>query len=1561
LAEAPLQSGSYLTPTGKEVQRIQNNKLRKAAVELQREPLMPLDREYALYLDTVHKNVGRIGTFKAVDDITDPVSRSRGRMAVESDFIHNMLNYVKGADTPEFAAQRRKYLDFLIELGLPADVAESLNRGEMGKAAMQENARLYFPSEGGLTQEQALKLNNEKAIRFADDIARIYRSFETTGRTGVLVHPDNAPFLRWALEHITGIDRSLKDGTRASFNPGAEQGFVSKKFDGKWSDIPEDLRTRLLAAAKKINMTDDTGHPMRKGIKIGEATITPADLISYIDRAQRRYALDIAGLIDPKWVEVDAKGLDVPAFENKNHPTGDSAASIGYTVTTDATAEISATSDQPRDMTAEIKATKALKKYLAEKIGETVDIMQGSLSKFTHRAEEPLSMSRPYDSNNYDNIRLNRTDPYTTDHNSVRAKALQIQRELATERLVMIHVGDGEAIKSGPIKLRDGTTFAYRDDYVIFPEGDPRIKETLSYLGPDATVTEPFLIGEPVKFPAGAVSPDHIQQFKFGVDPVVFPAVKHGPLPLRDPYGVPSDVAYVPASMTDGFETKPVHEFNVDSSRLTPDTTKVITHVVADSAGQYPTLGEYYDGYVFGNSYNDIEMHPSEVKGGGPLSLSRLERAEAEMLVKEREMLTEQGAMPEDFPALTPKQEELIGKYKEETGVREKPKPGLTFGEEGALVPLDTKETKPYDAETIFAEHEADVKTNAWKRAQQVVANAVDPYQPGVVTVSQEVTPPLDMQPAEQAKFNELARKLMFIVRHRAIKSAFFAIPNDPRASTNREISAIEATSARLLKFKNLLEIHGLQAAEIDAVIRDRVIPKLGAYSPGKEFWYQTQRSYYPTPIVDPTGYYGIQNRYLPAIKTENPEVGLVADQVYRIMLDHDRILSGSDAGSGISLDEAMYKAESGQRTQEELKYQMPEGEATLPNFGRNAGKALEEAKAKLETARTTEELYAANAEVKRLTAVVNGEIPVEAPSTRKIEVIAPRPNNSIGRALATLKTPEDVRAAIELAYSQYSRTHAQSISSSSILKSMNALLEHENIKATLANTVKQWGSFDINTQSEDSIFIDKQTGEKFLPETRGSGQREVSVQEFMDLMKRAGHDIGNEEAAILSMVRDSGYKIVFDQNGSGRMYVTTADVDKMGKIVVASDETIPQRTGTYMTAEQAQAAIDQAGNGNAFEVVPLEPGQRQVGFANENQQFIIRLRDSVASEMPLDAELSGSSDSKLFSKYVKLISDVSTRASFLQRVKVLAEAQGVAFPYTPEEITTKHIFEIAKPLLTGSTFPVQDGMSSIIGPFHAGKIGAGRSRLAQERLVKMPMSKAPMVEALAGMESAAATADPAFDPQMEFSLKNNPKVAAAIRKEAGGFRPKGSRRVLTPSEKALSAQIRFNLQQTETGAKTGFAPAEGSIMGGGMKGAHIAGGAAAGMGLMALIRHIQSGSEGDKETMAMLPTDVAMNAAFAVNPLLGSAVSLGHAAMNHQDMLRSIFGLVGSLGGGALGGAAGLAAGGVGAFAGGMGGSMVGGMAGDALYTSIFGNGEKKMYSPNLAEDQKASDFGRL
>jgi hypothetical protein len=308
-------------------------------------------------------------------------------------------------------------------------------------------------------------------------------------------------------------------------------------------------------------------------------------------------------------------------------------------------------------MTAEIKATKALKKYLASTIGETADVMQGSLSKFTHRAEEPLSMSRPYDSNSYDTIRLNRTETYTTDHNSVYARAAALQTELNAERLVMIHLGDGQTIKSGPIQLKDGTTFVYRDDYVIFPEGDPRIKETLSYLGPEATMTEPFRIGDPVKFPAGAVSPDLLQEFKFGVDPVVLPAVKHT-LPLRDPYGVPTDIAYVPEGMTDGYDTKPVHSFNIDDSRITPDTTKVITHVVSD-AGTYPTPGEFYDGYSFGNSYGNSDIHHSEIKGGGPLALSRMEKAEAEILVKEREMLIEQGAKSSDFPDTMPRQIQL--------------------------------------------------------------------------------------------------------------------------------------------------------------------------------------------------------------------------------------------------------------------------------------------------------------------------------------------------------------------------------------------------------------------------------------------------------------------------------------------------------------------------------------------------------------------------------------------------------------------------------------------------------------------------------------------------------------------------------------------------------------------------------------------------------------------------------------------------------------------------------------------------------------------------------------
>lgn len=652
------ETSTYQVKGNRELQLILDdvNKLHaQAMTEFLNKP-HGLDRKvYQLYIDHIFDKETKPGKRVSAKDIeADGATIERGRRAIRRYALHFLMNRIPGSDEGTWREARDAFRQTMIDAGIPEDVFDG---------AMRQP--LY-----GQKDERSM-LNDRKVVEAATTDLR--RAAGALLRDGVLYdatgHQDVAQPIYYLLDQIAAADAEIMSGEAGNTNVFAEEDFIRKEA-ADLSEIQDEIDRIRQEFGIEESPTREIGGALgrsREGTVGQEFTLR--DLRNYKMGGQRRYVLDMAGVVDPRWVEVDEKGLDLEIFANDNHPDGTrTSASIGFNVSTDPTARVYTSQGLgERSSTLEIRVTKAIKEFITER-------------DFGSRLHPTTSDKT---------IRLATEIPYTRDRYRVMDVASKLRGAISSGKIVIVafpqfdtDTGKTITYPDGDVVAVDGRVFIRNGQQMVaLEEGDSAIPKLIEA---GASVTKPFRLGDPAEYPSGQVRPGQFNKFVVDVDPVVHQAVQHT-LPLHTPGGYEYQGAYIPESFQEEFnDGEAVVEFGpkgqersgairpatvvsgkmqtkvVDGKvvramvptekqvlKLPQKTPEIRTLILPDDLGNYPTVGTMIDGYVFGDPYGeDPQMYAEIADRTGPSLKS---------LVSQRrryEEMIEAGTPARDMPPL---------------------------------------------------------------------------------------------------------------------------------------------------------------------------------------------------------------------------------------------------------------------------------------------------------------------------------------------------------------------------------------------------------------------------------------------------------------------------------------------------------------------------------------------------------------------------------------------------------------------------------------------------------------------------------------------------------------------------------------------------------------------------------------------------------------------------------------------------------------------------------------------------------------------------------------------
>ena len=1561
------------------------------------------DKIYSLYLDAVAgERVKSIADWAAVDNAADPVAANRGRMAVRSGFLGRMLVYDKRiSQSPDALAVQEELKRLLVEAGVPAEIFSV----EDAALPNESNSRLYFKGSATVDRKSIESRNDAKLKAAVEDIKSIIEST----RDGALFHPNHAEALKYLLEESVNGQMELMDGKRAKFQPKQEQSFTNDVKE-TWQTL-NDKQLEFLSkhlTQEEIALLESGKMGMNSGITRNGQVITPRQMLDYYNNntlgerftpgARRRYALDAAGIIPEQWQHADAVGIDLqPTFANDSHPNGDAAAGISFFVQSDKSAGLPG----PRDIDAENHVIDALKKYLQTQIPTKLEA-PGYLRRLITQSEPGLALTEPVRSageKQFKGIRLNSLIPYTSDSASVYKTADDLQGQLNTKRLVLLHLGDTSATRVTDIKLKDGTIYSGMEDYAILPEGDPRIQELRGILG---TVSEsnPFYIGEPVDYPLGAT--ERAKQFILSVDPIVHPAFRHTqiltPVYPREGTQYGTDIAYTLDPNIGKVAVADMQYPHLAAQDTKPGVESPIrTLIVPDDNNRMPERGQYYDGFTLGDMF--AEDPQIRVDEGLPErgKLSSTDYRSALDLLRQRETLLNSGVAARDIPNLTPEQEQLLGTLQESLGSTEKQTtagkslssimPDLLGTDPQKLSKAITKleeisgpltESSPltnkYDGTGVIEDAQVQYLKGTNGPRAEAVKSAISST-PGTITaVNADGTAALtrydEPTPVEQENINRLFRRLVFVLRYTANKSNFYSVKpgkgiSEADVLLNRDLSGIKATHDALMESFTQLQDAGLSTAATDAILRNKIYPETRGTGPDIG-WYDTQlKTYAPAENVSSIGY-GMSKNLPETLKPGETPIRQAAYKIYQKLVADD-LASRQQSMRTSSLEtlsetndiRAPKIGRGGLPLSTESKIQQlmdsiddPKMRSLIGEITVHAGdvQSVMQAVVPPEFApggkdRTEAQMaewrqYVADNYSKALTMVSDAVKPTQG--IGNIETPQSYNTKGIADALVGL-SPTGQRLAIEEAYRLRSVHMAHDVDGDGIVKVINGLLHQNSTQSVLADVANEHGSIFIHPPMDGMpSVVTSKDGEIMMPKSTNGKARGVSIEEFINLTKNSAY--AREAAQLADFAKSSGLKFIFDpapgkNSELGHLFLTRAEIDPRTQAVIS----MPQKDlyNGQKNIEVAQGSLDRHGLSDMFGIVE-DPSA--VGIDGTTHPYHVTFKSGSMTYLdPHVVKLIEDGKFKSLStqqkRIVKLVMDTQLKASHYAVIKDAMQRNGLEFPYTDQETSVQHIWNQNKAVITTGRPDVPSDITSTTGPFF---VRSEDNVPTKTQLMRRQGNQAE--QNIARLAEAAKAQVPEVLPSvgkdLEPLLQRPGNVQAKLAEQNTGFRPKGPTLNLTPDQEALSNRIKA--------LDTGTSLTESA----GRYGSHIAGGlgaAALFMAIPALLRHIQGGDAGDKQTMASLPTEAALNAAWMAHPLIGATANLGYTAMNHGDLLRSIVGILGGLGGGALGGAAGAFAGGVGAFAGSAAGAYGGSMAADKLYEAIAGPQQNPL-PPNVA-----------
>lgn len=1546
---------------------------------------------YKIYLDKIFGKEIKPGKKVSASDIdADGATIERGQKAIRRLGLHFLMNYIGPERMGEWADLREEFRAALVEAGVSEEVFES---------AMRENL-----------------WGNRDARSVRNDSATVQKYVETLRRSAgellregtlydVARHPSVAQPLYYLLNQIVQADAEITSGEMANMNPFVEEDFIRAEA-ADLTEVQEDI--------DKIRADFDIeeGYNNRVGGNKGrskEGTIgqefTLNDIRLYKSGGQRRYVLDVAGVVDPRWVEVDERGLDLEIFANDNYPEGASTkASIGFNISTDPTAKIY-TGDQTgeRVSTLEIRVTKAAKQFIQER--DSGERLRPTTSDKT--------------------IRLAAEIPYTQDSFRVFKTAEKLRDAFSLGRVVLVAFPQFDGSKRIERNRDEKINFQGREfpisseEMFMLEEGDPAIAKLVEA---GATTSRPFRFGEPVVYPRGQTQPGQFDQFVIDVDPIVHQAVQHS-LPLKSVGGYEFQGAYIPEPFADEFEPgRPkqaiaeqvpgVRQTQEGITRTPITTTEMIpspdqepgmaqemlprevvtqritasrspevrTLVVADDRGNFPTVGTMIDGYVYGDPYGeDPRMYAEIADRTGP-SLKSLVASR-----RRYEELIEAGTRSSELPLEDMERNTALEEQMTTTEVERRAGRGGASPAESQLAAAEGA----YEAQ--MAEYERYLKAKEYVDANPTDAEAkanLDRRYPNGMDVPKPPKPEkfrdilegpkvqvydaTDVYDAVAKKprkrkdtarirgtIGELPPPIMedLSPRHRQladdmIRSLLVILRH--RAQTANFINfgdqsgpmqTIKATSQNLLKLFENLDKNGLYNGYFESILANDVFAsRLGLDNPDSTVWLQR--------LVELPGQRPLSTRgrdterYLPKFEMsgddESDKFNDAVDQIYRAIAD--------------------FNAENPARVKGDVSY-----EAVAESLAEQLqveGRGIEE--------EGTDRTF--------LDAEGNEVTVSEGEASEYKAFYAVRKN-----------LPSDKKLIIDM------------LTDATVQDAINGdIYKIAEMPAPPAYKGGQpWGDF-VMENIDDIINRVRNVG-KESPGIRRTGKVSDTKAPLNTAIKNAvsrlaGLTPDDQRRAVDAAFEKYSQHLADDMDGDSMVKVInsmlygdptdeaiakhidemtyqdiTADlslkkpVSLQGKRQrIATNEEIKALSGNEVNAKRYIAFVKRQG----FDFLVVEP--------------LPKVTD------PTTGEISGGTPRIIITKVKK---------NKYGEIEMLPEDTfNKRNVFTAEEVTrvldnfgALNMIRVResgdrdgnKPLYTIDLNP--DVFDYVAG-FDERSVEPRTGRLATTLRNLLDSALKAQFRGIINTEAVRAGMRPIFSAE-----ETNPVSLWEEGRTDGYFGPFGQRRVRNKGRSTYWLLRRGGLDEAERIAalaeyaertRPGADPILDSVRGVGsapkyealspeleglsrttrsylrnhklglIGGGGLLGAIAMGVGVDAALNKAEYG---DQAALEYLPTSIAMNAAFEANPLLGSALALGTSAVNKQDIARTLVNIIGSLAGGALGGTVGAFAGGpVGGFAGGTAGSMAGAGVTNALYNAVTGKTEDQyeQMPANVAAD---------
>ena len=668
--------------------------------------LNPLDELYVLYTKYFGDGESSIRELLARDRSTDPENRRRGKLSMRQSMFHYALGYVDKSlqENPRLAKFRMEFDKIMVEAGVDQDLLNKV-RAYTSAAQKKTGAGDYigdvFQPFFGDAEPQ-----NDAVVR--DFIGEIETNLTELATSGSLRTPKNSSAITILMQAITEIDSDIINDSYLDFNPKKLEGERLQFHVERLKGLPKGLAERVMELTGVDLRTDietDDGPARRSAqspLTSNGVSFTGNNVVRYQTSSRRRYALDIAGVIDPRWQQVDAMGVGAPSFINPLHPVTDSTrAAIGFLVTTDGTADLHA---------AEGGKGKRDGRFESAIIREIKSALSGT--SFVNTSENwDKSLSTDSD------ISVGEMVEYTTDDSLVQSEVDRRRSMLPVERFVIVKMNENDWTINSVLRVSENSGVLIGNDYgvLVLQEDSPFIDAAERNGG---VVSEPFRIGDDIDL-SGIVGKEYFAKLRVDIDPHVFPAVKHT-LPLRDPMNRQSSVGLIPEVFVsdapkpyrttihksngqptehssskiwdgangdgDGGGTHPLISIRqIDSSGNDVSLWEGVMpiYISGTTDGRFPDMGKLVDPgladeeeegwgsrrrWAVGDVYNKTPRMDNREGRPDVGTVTEQEMRSGIAMAKEDELLTEQGVEKRDRPVRNRAEEDIIARTGERRG-----------------------------------------------------------------------------------------------------------------------------------------------------------------------------------------------------------------------------------------------------------------------------------------------------------------------------------------------------------------------------------------------------------------------------------------------------------------------------------------------------------------------------------------------------------------------------------------------------------------------------------------------------------------------------------------------------------------------------------------------------------------------------------------------------------------------------------------------------------------------------------------------------------------------------